>query len=59
MLRECDNDSCDYETYVDDGGRPRARWQHVADCPGPPKFDLYDDVPPSGSFLEYLLGRKG
>lgn len=30
--RECDNDDCDYVSYVDDNGQPRVRWEHVAEC---------------------------
>lgn len=55
MTRECDNDNCDYETYVDSNGSPRARWVHVPECV--PMDDLPITKPgeaPKGSFLEYL-----
>lgn len=57
MTRECDNDDCDYETYVDSEGRAKVRWIHVGRCEGMVEFR-----PPSAreahpdSFLAYLLG---
>lgn len=40
MLRECDNDSCDYDTYVNGDGVPRARWVHVPECVGPVEYEI-------------------
>lgn len=59
MLRECDNDSCDYETYVDAEGRARARWDHVEGCEGFPPLDPeIVKNPRPGSFLAFMLGRE-
>jgi hypothetical protein len=56
--RECDNDNCDYETYVDGEGRPRARWVHAEECEGPVPFEeLRVKDAPEGSFLAYLEAR--
>lgn len=56
--RECDNDNCDYETYVDDCGHGRARWIHVPECGGRVEFNPPDpDSVPEGSFAAYLMGR--
>lgn len=32
LPRECDNDECDYDTYVDGQGRAGARWEHAPGC---------------------------
>lgn len=42
LPRECDNDECDYETYVDGNGVPRAKWVHVPDCR--PSFGADSDL---------------
>jgi hypothetical protein len=58
LPRECDNDDCDYYTYVDGEGRGRARWEHVEGCEGPVNFE--SEIPataPEGSFLAYMQGR--
>lgn len=55
LPRECDNDDCDYETGVDDSGKPRAWWVHVAPCEGPVAFRAPDEVHPE-SFLAFLMG---
>jgi hypothetical protein len=58
VTRECDNDDCDYETYVNDDGRPRVRWIHVEGCEGPVPFDeLREENAPRDSFLAYLEAR--
>ncbi len=58
MTRECDNDDCDYVTYVDDAGHPRVRWEHVSSCAGLVRYELPDPGDaPDGSFQAYLLGR--
>jgi hypothetical protein len=44
LPRECDNDDCDYEAYIDDLGRPRIKWVHAEDCTpawGPDASDAY------------------
>lgn len=55
--RECDNDDCDYETYVDGNGNPQVRWVHFDGCDGPVKFQMPTEIP-KGSFLEFLTGRS-
>lgn len=59
MPRECDNDDCEYETFVDDKGRGRARWVHAEECEGPVIFEreIVKD-PPRGSFLAFMLGQE-
>ena len=31
-MRECDNDNCEWESYVDSNGVARVKWVHVAEC---------------------------
>lgn len=58
LPRECDDDRCDYETYVDGNGVGRARWVHDPECEGPVDFESrIPDNAPDGSFLAYLEGR--
>lgn len=58
MVRECDNDDCDYETDVDSEGRPYVRWVHIGGCPGLVEYQPPDpESIPGGSFAEYLLAR--
>lgn len=52
VVRECDNDNCEYETGVGPDGRPRVWWVHVPECDGPVNF-TGDSVMPE----EYKLAR--
>jgi hypothetical protein len=59
LPRECDNDNCDYETFVGDDGIARAQWAHVPECEGPVSIDPgIVKNPPPGSFLAFMLGQK-
>ena len=63
MVRECDNDDCDYETYVDASGHPRVRWEHADLCEGSPApldADRLKAVAATHphSFLAFLIGSE-
>ena len=59
LPRECDNDDCDYETFVDAEGRARAQWVHVSECEGlvPVDPQIVKNAP-KGSFLAFMLGQE-
>lgn len=53
--RECDNDTCNYETGVVDGVA-KSWWVHAEECDGPVECEppRPEDVKP-GSFLDFLM----
>lgn len=58
--RECDNDDCDYETYVDANGNPQVRWEHDESCDGPVELISGDELRARAkaaptSFLAWIL----
>lgn len=58
MLRECDNDDCEYETGVRNG-RPAVWWVHVPECIDSPEARL--PVMPERhvtEFRAFLLGYE-
>ncbi len=59
LPRECDNDDCDYETHIGGDGVPRLVWEHVPGCSGLSLPELDTSNVPDGSFLAYLMARKG